>query len=113
MVEMLLKVIKQQRKNKVSLNRAHGLRNFFFFFFPFLYPQEHQNSFCLKRHKELFGPVCFLTALQTAPGFSCCASPFAFNLFPVSSLRKSHPSSLLSLLCALRVTVRAERLFAD
>lgn len=78
-----------------------------------LYPQEHQNSFCLKEHKELFGPVFFLTALQTVPGFSCCASPFAFNLFSVSSLRKSHPSSLFLLLCALQVIIRAKRLFAD
>lgn len=28
-------------------------------FFAALYSQEHQNNFCLKKHKELFGPVVF------------------------------------------------------
>lgn len=72
--------------------------------------KSSRTAFASKSTKNFLDQWGFLTAVETVPGFSCCASPFAFTLFPVSSLQKK---SSLFLLCALSVIIRAKRLFAD
>lgn len=66
--------------------------------FSFFILKGTRIAFPQRAQSTLWANV-FLTALQMMPGFSCCASPFAFNLFSVSSLRKK--SSLFPFLAPL------------
>lgn len=56
------------------------------FFLPLFILKNTRIALASKSTKNFLDQWVFLTAVEMVPGFSCCASPFAFTLFSVSSL---------------------------